>query len=195
MTASVRISAKDARDILAFFHEDNTPPPFLCPTIDRIRAALKPSQKKKLVRKANKAARETKTKSKRDETAQIRGVVFKRAEACSPPWAMGPACEVCRARLASEMHHAMGRVWVKQSERNCLAVCGRCHKRITDNRRGNGRHDAAACWAEVAVALQRLGFDIEAAAAMGEAEYHDAKRKLDAGRARSALSERREGAP
>jgi hypothetical protein len=118
--------------------------------IDRIRAALKPRRSVRLARKRKRAAKA----DKNAETASIRGAVFKRAEGrCElhiPKYGRCP-------QPASEMHHCFGRVRVRQSERNCLALCYLCHRDWTRN-----VPSAGDCWWQVATALDGLGFREEA---------------------------------
>lgn len=118
--------------------------------IEALRAALKPRPVSSARRKTQKR-RET----RKEETARIREAVFARA---------GGFCEFnCRQgptgpqHLATDLHHAFGRIRVRQSERNCLALCRTCHRMLTNN-----EPNAAFWWKWVEHTFRRLGFQAEA---------------------------------
>lgn len=71
--------------------------------------------------KAAATRRTAKKTTKSMETKLIRGAVMARA---------GGLCEVCGS-VGSELHHALGRVRVKQAASNCLCLCESCHREIT----------------------------------------------------------------
>lgn len=79
----------------------------------------------------------------------------------------GGRCEMCLCRAATEFHHVFGRVQVKQSHRNVLHLCTRCHRLLTDN-----KPNAVACWADVRDIFSRLGFGVEAEMAEDERVWH-----------------------
>jgi hypothetical protein len=118
---------------------------------EHFRAALKP-------RPVSSARRKTaqKKRTRKEETARIREAVFARS--------LG-LCEFHCGREPTDLHHAFGRVRVRQSERNCLAVCRECHRALTDN-----KPTAAHWWAYVAFAFRRLGFNAEEAKARARLE-------------------------
>jgi hypothetical protein len=154
----VSLSLKHARALLSVWtdefgdFEPNQQAAFVA-----LQSALAPRPKTSARRKT-----EARKKSKREETAAIREAVFARA--------MG-LCEMRCGAVAMELHHAFGRVRVKQSERNCLALCRWCHHAITEN-----NPDAETCWERVAVAFCRLGFTEEAARAERESSWRTAKK-------------------
>lgn len=129
---SVRISLKTAQWLLETMERvsEATGPGIgftrdAASVLSDLRAAMTPKKSVKLA----KARKETKKKTKRAETSEIREAVMSRA---------GGQCEMCGAHETNlnrlEMHHALGRVRAQQSVENCLALCGPCHRDITDNR-------------------------------------------------------------
>lgn len=178
MTASVRLSVKTVRAMfeLARAHAGCPGPgPVLSfASIAEVERALRPSQKKKLVRKANKAARETKAKTKREARADIREAVLKRADG---------RCEACATGFtplnSAELDHFFGKARSEAVE-TCWALCRQCHAEKTDN------EPSAADWLQYFVShCGQFGY---VSAAMW------AKRRAAFVSVRSALSERREGA-
>lgn len=121
---SVRISLKMARYLADALEAHLFPDQLAVAAVEELRAALKP---KKSVQ-ASRKRRETKGLTKKEETAAIREAVMKRA---------GGQCENCLAHEGPaaplELDHMFGRVRVKQSERNCWALCRPCHRGKTNN--------------------------------------------------------------
>jgi flavin reductase (DIM6/NTAB) family NADH-FMN oxidoreductase RutF len=119
---SVRISLKTARTIVRALDEAGE---FLAAAAsEELRAAMAPKKFVKAARKVKAA----KKKVKRDESAEIRAAVMKRAAG---------ACESCGAQETNlqrlEWDHFFGRVRVPQSERSTWALCGSCHRKKTLN--------------------------------------------------------------
>lgn len=121
MTASVRISTKDAREIIDVLEGLKTDPTsrqlaaFLA-----LRASLVPKPKTSAKKKTERQIR-----SKGAETKAIRAAVMERAYGL---------CELCgRGAGPIQLHHAFGRVRVRQAASNCIAVCTWCHAGITNN--------------------------------------------------------------
>lgn len=116
-------------------------------SIHEMRRALKP---KKSV-KASRVRRETKRLTKREETAEIRKAVMRRAEF---------QCECCGAVATSlmplELDHFWGRGKAQQTECNCWALCHHCHHDKTNNA------PSAAHWLrEFAMHAQKYGLSVE----------------------------------
>lgn len=116
-TARVLLSAVDLRGLGATTVD-------LAMAAEALRKAIEP--KRSVV--ANRKRRTAKKSTKREETAAIREAVMRRANG---------RCEVCCAldlRLAPlQLDHFFGRVRVKQSVKNCWALCGPCHRMKTEN--------------------------------------------------------------
>lgn len=123
---------------------------------DELRAALSLKPKSSAVKKTEKRRR-----TKGAETKEIRAWVMARA---------GGRCEMCRTRTPTDMHHAFGRVRVRQATNNCLALCRDCHHQLTKN-----LPDAESAWLTVGDIFDRLDLFVEAAKAKGNAEYAKAK--------------------
>lgn len=129
MASSVRISRRAAQ----FIHDLLGDPGILGPQAKQARTeleiALRTPAEKRIVPQRNSKG------LKRAETQSIRAAVMARA---------GAKCELCRATPHDplEMHHAFGRVKVKQSERNTMILCRGCHRHLTLN------HPSAAYWQE-----------------------------------------------
>ncbi len=128
MTASVRIPMRLAK-WLADNVEQSWPGSGAQQAVRELREAMKP--KRHVV--AHRKERAKKTRTKAQETAVIRALVFERAEGI---------CELCETAGADELHHAFGRVRARQSHRNCIASCRDCHRHLTRN------HPSAAYWLE-----------------------------------------------
>ena len=112
-----------------------------------LRAALKPRLSKPMRRARVEGVRAARA-AKNAETASIRAEVFARA---------GGRCELCRSRVATDMHHAFGRVKAKQAVSNCLALCRACHADLTDSRPDRGH------WIALQVGhFLRHGYAVEA---------------------------------
>jgi hypothetical protein len=115
-----------------------------------------------------------KDRTKGEQTKLIRSVVMARA---------GGLCEHCEQRTGSwplEMDHFFGRIRVRQSERNCWALCLECHRNKTRN------EPSAAFWfQEFAAHAEDHGFTEEAGQATRLLGKHEAKSALSeaAGRA------------
>jgi hypothetical protein len=104
-----------------------------------LQRALAPRPKSSARKKAD-----AKRRSKAQEAREIRAKVFARA---------GGACEFGCGAGATDLHHAFGRVRVKQSVETCLAVCRHCHWKLTEN-----IPSAAAWWGRVVGVLAALGY-------------------------------------
>lgn len=158
---SVRISPKHARTLIAVVNAFGARSPSEEAALDALRAglAIKPA-----VRAARKA-KAVKKAVKRDKTAEIRAAVFARANG---------ACEFWCGRSPSDLHHAFGRVRVRQSARNCLALCSECHRALTLNHGGS-----TYWWSKVALAFARLGFNESHEMAGAHEEKSAAKERLD----------------
>jgi hypothetical protein len=110
--------------------------------------------------------------SRKEETQAIREQVFARA------FSLGknvPVCELCRGNYAAELHHALGRVKVRQSQANCLALCRRCHREVTDS-----VPTAEAVLEAQALVFDELGFAGTAIELRKRARFADAKASLPA---------------
>lgn len=133
MAPSIRISRKTAQALLGLVEGYN---PGLTQTL---RAALAPRPKKALPFVPRKKAKATKKRTKKEETSEIRAAVMNRAAG---------DCEACSfgfdgtALSRLDLDHFFGRVRVKQSERNCWALCRICHREKTRN------DPSAAHWLE-----------------------------------------------
>lgn len=92
--------------------------------LNELRDALRPKVSKPS-RLASRKTKKARRESRRDETARIRAEVFKRADG---------RCELLCGRLATDLHHVLGRVRVEQHMCNTLAACRECHRAITDNK-------------------------------------------------------------
>lgn len=88
-----------------------------------LEAALTPSPKRQAVRKANRVAKESKRRTKRDETGGIYDAVSLRAD---------DKCETCALPFTisdpPEMDHALGRGKVRQAVSNCWLIHRSCHR-------------------------------------------------------------------
>lgn len=116
---SVRISAKTAQVALDIL----VPSQWTNRAIAELEAALKPKRSVKLAR----ARKAVKAKTKREETAEIRAAVMKRADG---------ACEACRRLFTEDMPGQMDHMFSRrepQTERSCWALCFGCHKIKTLN--------------------------------------------------------------
>lgn len=168
MSATVRISTKSAKALRAMegrFDFSATERR----AFDELERALSKSPKKREATKARRQRRESTVKTKRDQTAEVRAAVM--ARACNQ-------CEVCSwvpRSLELELHHAFGRVRVKQAPENCLALCRECHARLTRN-----EPSAAHWWLKVATAFERLGFAVSAARARDRLAFVSARTNLGA---------------
>jgi 5-methylcytosine-specific restriction endonuclease McrA len=118
----VSISLKSARVLL------NGPEAACRAEFDRAWQELERAMRPKLAVVASRKKRETKKSTKKEETAAIRRAVMTRS---------GGRCEACNAEESPHypmhMDHFFGRVRVKQSERNCWALCAPCDRMKTDN--------------------------------------------------------------
>lgn len=134
---SVRISAKSARALLDFFHEDNAPPPYLVPLISGLHAALRPSPNLRASKRARAGTKKEKSALKRVATSDIRSEVIRRA---------GGECEACGEGFGNwnldQLDHFWGRGKVPQSAENCWLIHQSCHRQKTDN------HPSRALWLE-----------------------------------------------
>jgi 5-methylcytosine-specific restriction endonuclease McrA len=157
MSGRVSISRRAARLLLGMLGVARLHP-YETDAVDELKAALAPKKAKPWA--TAKKLKAAKHKAKRDETAEIRAAVMKRAELGTASNISGPLCEVCRVWRASDMHHAFGRVRVRQSVTNCVAVCRRCHDRI-----GRNEPNAFECWRELFHHFRRNGYGAEAAQA------------------------------
>jgi hypothetical protein len=86
MSATIRISAKHARAMLDAWGRLPQQDAGVRAAIDALRAALKPSPKKAASRRSSRLKRESRAKTKREETAAVREAVMKRADGM---------CEIC----------------------------------------------------------------------------------------------------
>jgi 5-methylcytosine-specific restriction endonuclease McrA len=122
VTRSVRISWKTARAILS--HVGSCAEPGFFAFEAELRAAMAP-KRAVVAAKKRKAAKKT---TKKEQTAAIRDAVMNRA---------GLFCEGCASMPLYAnpltLDHFFGRVRVKQSERNCWALCLACHRQKTNN--------------------------------------------------------------
>lgn len=162
--ARISLPVRHAKVLLGEFDDIAGRDTELVRAVEALREAIQPSPKKRAVRRAVKAAKQSKRETKNAETAAIRRAVFARAEG---------RCELCRINLPSEMHHAFGRVRVAQSERNCLALCRSCHHDLTEN-----DPSAFYWWSKVRTHFRFHGLDAEAAEAEREIARCEAKTAL-----------------
>ena len=153
MSATVKISRRTAEALLGIADEYTH---FRREWEELGRALLPSKPRKPDTRKAAKRA------TKKEQTSAIRAEVFKRAE---------NVCELCRDDTAMDLHHAFGRVRVKQSVSNTIALCRPCHWALTEN-----RPNAAYWWERVRAHFIRHGF-------WGEAQL--AGKKLDLAESKS----------
>lgn len=162
---SVRISLKTARYLVGVLGLSNHSGDQSA--VRELRRAMEPKRSVKLAKVRKTAKRAT----KKEETAAIREAVMARADG---------RCEDCGSSgCPLELDHAFGRGHVQQTERNCWALCGPCHREKTNNRPN------AAYWLkrftlhaqkhnltrEQQMALRRLAF-VEARAAFGNTGGH-----------------------
>lgn len=131
-------------------------------------------------RRASKSATRA---EKRGERGAIRARVFKRAEVDGVPRCEGPPESDPRndgrcVRDATELLHVFGRGRGREpeSERNCLAACGWCHRAETQN-----RPDGASWWRYFANLFGRWGFTRSALLARQRAEFESTRSTLGAG--------------
>lgn len=121
---TVRISLKTARRLLEVCElPDNLVSAVQLSAVGALKAAMSP--KRSVV--ASRKRKDSKKKTKREETAEIRAAVMKRAA--------GGWCEAGRDECpppSLELDHFFGRRG-PQSERTCWALCWRCHKDKTSN--------------------------------------------------------------
>lgn len=104
--------------------------------------------------------------AKRDETSAIREAVFARATT----FAGHARCEFCDMNHATDLHHVFGRIRVRQSVENTMAVCRWCHRRVTDNQ------PSAAHWLERTIRhLERYGYVAEVAKASARLAFVEAR--------------------
>lgn len=116
---AIRLSRKTAESLLAFCRDGLFVEKA---AVEELRRALQSKLKKSLGLKRKPA----KKRSKKEETAAIRREVMTRANGY---------CEHCgKDAMDLHMDHFFGRVRVKQSARNCWALCRSCHRSKTDNK-------------------------------------------------------------
>lgn len=122
MTASVRISAKSARQLeqLAYrieIEQRGLIDPAMEPAIAELRRGLAPKPKSSAVLKTA-----SKKRKKGAETKEIRAAVWKRANG---------ACECRCGRMGDELDHYPGRIRVRQSVASCWLLSAECHRAKT----------------------------------------------------------------
>lgn len=144
---AVRLPYKTARALLALINVRGFDRSEASAVAELERAlAVKPAVRERRKVKAAKKA------EKRDETAEIRAAVVKRA--MSPQGQ--PLCENCDL-LGSELDHFFGRGKVPQKVSNCWFLCGYCHRNKTNN------EPSATYWLEQFVShCDRHGYTSEA---------------------------------
>lgn len=153
MTASVRISAKLAREALRTLDGSACDAASVNRLADEIRRQLKPKASRKLARQR----REMKRAMKAEETRVIREAVFARAEG---------KCEHCGWRESLQLDHFFGRGKVPQCIQNCIALCLRCHRDKTNN------VPSAAFWLEEFIGhADSYGYSAEAARARNRLQF------------------------
>lgn len=163
----VSISRRTAEALLGIRTVDDLWDPGERRAMEELRAALRPKRRKALSFPSRAKARRAKKETRKEETARIRAEVFARAEGI---------CELCEAAGADDLHHVFGRVRVRQSVRNTLAICRGCHRALTANR------PSAAHWLEKQIAhLGAHGYGEEAGQATRLLGKHQAKAQLAAG--------------
>jgi 5-methylcytosine-specific restriction endonuclease McrA len=127
MTATVRLSARSARIALRVLEDGKCGLVEEAKVAAELRAALRPSPKRIASRKASKAKRETRAKTKRDESAGIRALCMLRAAGrCEHCGYVAPDWEPL------ELDHFFGRARVESVE-TCWMLCRGCHRRKTNN--------------------------------------------------------------
>lgn len=164
MTARVSLSRRCAESLLEYVEGDGRI--VISRAAEELRRALNSGFKSG--KKAAETKRKLKRETKRDETARIRAAVFARVDG---------RCDICGANEPTDLHHVFGRVRVRQSERNCLALCRVCHHEVTVNRGG-----AAHWWLVQGDRLRGYGFVPEAALAFRNGRRSDEKSEASHGR-------------
>lgn len=154
------MSVRDGKELLALLeslldqHQQDR-----CRALVNLRAALSPrrrTERQKASAQAKRSARERKN----EETASIRQAVFLRADG---------RCELCKTRAPADLHHAFGRVQVRQSVSNTLALCRTCHRLLTD-----ATPSASYWWSLQAEHFERHGYSSEAQMARTRAAKKEA---------------------
>ncbi len=131
--------------------------------INELRSALAPKKVKPWA--TTKKIKAAKKKTKREETAEIRARVMARA---------GGVCEICEYTPVSlDLHHGFGRVRVRQSVENTLAICRNCHQLLTNND-PSGEY----WWTRVADAFAHLGLHQSAARARARLQFIQTRKAL-----------------
>lgn len=174
MTRRISITERTARWLLDNYRLMPASNNRVSQELERALARQK-SPKKVQARRATRARKTEKAKTKREETAEVHKAVFARA---SRKFGY-PTCEACSLRTASEMHHVFGRVRVKQSERNCVALCRWCHAQFTEP------DSAIDVWRTAENILRGIGSEAEADEARALRQKHGTK---------AAFAEARKGA-
>lgn len=161
--ARISISRRSAEAIAS-----ETPHPYLDRAIEELRSALAPREPKPQAQKSRETMK-AKKRAVRSAWEAIKLEVRKRS---------GGTCELCRVRVASDVHHAFGgrNRRSHQSARSCIDVCRQCHDQI-------GGPDALFWAVEQREHFMRHGF-IEEAAEM--------RKRIDLLRDRAALSAKSE---
>lgn len=131
-----------------------------------LRLAMKPKPKRPSVKR-----REERKKEKLAKRSAVRAEVFRRA---------GNVCELCQSRVASDLHHALGRP--REAVSTCLALCRHCHDAIELN-----YPDHATVLDAQAELFEEMGHSETAAELLKDSDYSTAKAELSA---RSELSGR-----
>lgn len=130
MSARVSLSAKHAnvllklakmgRDMRQFSHIGTEHA-----AVAALESALKPSEKKRAVRRSKRETTKANAATKQVQTSTIRAAVMRR------DW----RCNLClRENLPLEFDHFFGRGKEPQSVENCWALCFDCHDDKTNNR-------------------------------------------------------------
>jgi 5-methylcytosine-specific restriction endonuclease McrA len=164
MSRSVRISLKTARDILEIEESHHGQSVLVDLRVLRglkeLRAAMEP---KHSVR-ASAARRVVKRATKKEKRQSVRAAVMARADG---------HCEYCGTDspvVPLHMDHMFGRIRQPETERTCWALCSQHHDLKTRN------FPSAAHWFQhFAFHCESAGFPEEAALALKERDWHDAK--------------------
>lgn len=166
---TVKLSTKTARAILVCLEENGLG----APVAAELRAALRPSPKKREATRAKRKARESKAKTKREATSEVRAAVMARADM---------ECECGCGQWfggllgAAELDHFWGKARAESVE-TCWALASHCH-RLKTNNNPSARHWLLRFHAH----CENHGYTTEAARARDRLAFVSARESLGAQR-------------